>query len=80
MKSVSVRDLQRQLRHVIQSVEQGETIEITRRRRPVARLSPIRAARRPDPWPDLDRRAREVLGERVLDGVLEGFLADRGSW
>ena len=38
--SVSVRELQQNLRLVMARVERGETVEVTRRRRPVARLTP----------------------------------------
>ena len=81
MRSVSVRKLQQNLKRVIQRFERGETVEVTRRRRTVARLSPARQPERPVPWPDLDERAREVLGDRVVvPGASEQVVADRGEW
>lgn len=79
MKSVSVRELQQHLKRVIDQVERGETVEVTRRHRVVARLAPVRIPPEAARWPDLERRARAVFGDRVLEGVLEQFLADRGT-
>jgi prevent-host-death family protein len=64
--TVSIRELQQNLKRVMARVEHGDVVEVTRRRRPVARLSPVRAARPLSPWPDLDARARTVFGDRVI--------------
>jgi prevent-host-death family protein len=81
MERVSVRELQQNIRRVMERVERGETVEVTRRRRAVARLSPIRQPRHPAPWPDLDARARAVFGKRVVSpGAGERILADRGTY
>lgn len=80
MRKVSVRELQQQLRRVLDLVRRGETVEITKRHRVIARLSPSGAARGTAPWPDLDARAREVLGDRILTpGGMEQVLSDRGT-
>lgn len=75
--SVSIRELQQNLKRVLAQVERGRTIEVTRRRRPVARLAPVRADGPISPWPDLEARVRAVFGGRVvtpggLDAVSEG--------
>jgi prevent-host-death family protein len=75
--SISVRELQQDLKRVLARVERGQVIEVTRRRRPVARLAPMRSGSPTSPWPDLDARARAVFGTRVVtpggaDAVLEG--------
>jgi len=76
--SISIRELQQNLKRVMARVERGQVIEVTRRRRPVARLSPMRSASATSPWPDLEARARSVFGGRVLaatggtDAVSEG--------
>jgi len=75
--SVSIRELQQNLKRVLARVERGQVIEVTRRRRPVARLAPMHAERTLSPWPDLDARVRAVFGPRVVapggsDAVLEG--------
>lgn len=78
--SVSVRELQQNLRRVIARVERGQTLDVTRRSRPVARLSPLRAAAPRSPWPDLDRRALAVFGRKVVaPGPATQILTDRGD-
>ena len=64
--SISIRELQQNLKRVMARVERGQVIEVTRRRRPVARLAPMPSGRALSPWPDLEARARSVFGERVL--------------
>jgi prevent-host-death family protein len=64
--SVSVRELQQNLKRVLERVERGQTIEVTRRRRPVARLAPCAVERGPAPWPDLEERTRAVFGDRLV--------------
>jgi antitoxin (DNA-binding transcriptional repressor) of toxin-antitoxin stability system len=67
MKTVSVRELQQNLKRVLERVERGETVEVTRRRRVIGRLSPPPASPRGRVvWPDLNERARRVLGDRVI--------------
>ena len=75
--SISIRELQQNLKRVLARVERGQVIEVTRRRRPVARLAPMRSGSPTAPWPDLDTRARAVFGKRVVtpggvDAVSEG--------
>jgi prevent-host-death family protein len=75
--TVSVRELQQNLRRVMARVERGQEIEVTRRRRPVARLTPVGPRATPTPWPDLDARAKSVFGDRVIapsasEMVIEG--------
>jgi prevent-host-death family protein len=64
--SVSVRELQQNLKRVMTRVERGETVEVTRRNRPVARLSPARPSAAESDWPDLDARTRSVFGNRLV--------------
>lgn len=65
-RSVSVRELQQNLKRVIARVEGGEMVEVTRRNRPVARLTPVRSTRPISAWPDLEARTRAVFGNRVI--------------
>jgi prevent-host-death family protein len=64
--SVSIRELQQNLKRVMARVERGEVVEVTRRRRPVARLGPVKPAGPISDWPDLEARARAVFGDRVI--------------
>ena len=78
--SVSVRELQQNLKRVMARVERGETVEVTRRRRPVARLAPVRLRGASEPWPDLAARTRAVFGTRVITpGGADVVIEDRGE-
>jgi prevent-host-death family protein len=79
MRDVSVRELQREIKAILDRVEKGESVEITRRGHPVARLIPAKRAK-PMPWPDLDERARSVMGRRrVTPSPSRELLDDRGD-
>ena len=79
VKQVTVRELQPEIRAILDRVERGESVEITRRRRPVARLVPAKPAR-PEPWPDLAARARRVMGRRKITPPASRQLSnDRGE-
>lgn len=78
--SVSVRELQQNLKRVMARVERGETVEVTRRRRPVARLAPATARQPLEDWPDLEARTRAVFGDRVVSpGGSQVVLEERGD-
>jgi prevent-host-death family protein len=78
MRPVSVRELQREIRAILDRVENGESVEITRRGRPVAQLVP--AVDPVEPWPDLATRAQEALGTRRITPPPSQQLADdRGT-
>ena len=75
--SISIRELQQNLKRVLARVERGQVIEVTRRRRPVATLAPMDTDGATASWPDLDARTKAVFGARVLasagsDAVAEG--------
>lgn len=78
--TVSIRELQQHLRRVMARVERGETVEVTRRRRPVARLAPVKSRHPEAPWPDLEARTRAVFGERVvIPGGTDAVMENRGE-
>jgi len=78
--SVSVRELQQNLKRIMARVERGQVIEVTRRRRPVARLAPVRATAPVSPWPDLDARAHAVFGYGMpAPGASEVLAESRGE-
>jgi prevent-host-death family protein len=81
MKTVSVRELQQNIKSVMERVERGESVQVTRRRRVVACLMPPRTPQRPSPWPDLAKRARAVLGKRTVTPPPSLQVGrDRGAW
>ena len=78
--NISIRELQQNLKRVIARVERGQIVEVTRHRRPVARLEPTRRIGAVPPWPDLDARARAVFGDRlVMPGPSDIVIGDRGE-
>lgn len=81
METISVRDLQKNLKHTLARVQRGATLRVTQRRQTVAELSPARPSAAPKAWPDLRVRAEGVLGKRVVSpGAARQILADRGDW
>lgn len=78
MTTVTVRELQKNLKRALLRVERGETLQITRRRRAVANLTPAPRAGKPEPWPDLAARSATITGGKPLKGspasdvVIEG--------
>lgn len=79
MKNVPARELQREIKAILDRVEKGESVQITRRGRPVARLVPTKPART-KPWPDLEARANAVLEKRRIEPPPSKQLSrDRGD-
>ncbi len=64
--TISIRELQQNLKRVLARVERGQIVEVTRHRRPVARLEPMSPAGAVPSWPDLGARARTVFGDRLV--------------
>ena len=78
--TISMRELQQNLKTVIERVERGETLALTRRRRVIARLVPVVQIRPAAPWPDLDARARAVFGDRIITPSPSAeLIEDRGE-
>ncbi|MGH8011661.1 MAG: type II toxin-antitoxin system Phd/YefM family antitoxin [Candidatus Binataceae bacterium] len=64
MKRANVRDLRYHFAEVERSLRDGESIEITKRKRVIARLIPApRAARHPD----FIARLRRIYGDKTLE-------------
>ena len=62
-----MRELLHNSARVLRAVENGGTVRLTRRGRPVARLIPeARPAPRKVRWPDIVARAKSYCGEVVL--------------
>jgi prevent-host-death family protein len=79
--TVSIRELQQNLRRVMARVERGEVVEVTRRNRPVARLAPVRPVHPAAGWPDLEARTRAVFGDRIIEpGASRVVVEERGDW
>jgi antitoxin (DNA-binding transcriptional repressor) of toxin-antitoxin stability system len=64
MRKASVRDLRYRFAEVERLLQQGEKIEITKRRQVIARLLPARPAIRRRP--DFMARLRSIYGDKTL--------------
>src|SRR5437868_6771614 len=72
MTSVGVRELRQRASELLRLVEQGQTIEITDRGRPVALLSPLVAGTPPEqmrPAGEIAPAPAQASGRRVLSRV-----------
>jgi prevent-host-death family protein len=67
MDRIGVRELRQHASRYLARVAGGESLEVTDRGRPVARLVPVEA----DPWTDLLRAGRLVLPEDDADVVAD---------
>jgi antitoxin (DNA-binding transcriptional repressor) of toxin-antitoxin stability system len=78
--TITVRELQKNMKRVLATVARGHTLQVTCRRRLVAVLGPPNRSGAAAPWPDLKARARSVLGTRVLaPSASDTVIAGRGE-
>lgn len=67
MRTATIRDLRTKFPVLARWMDNGEPIEITRRGRVVAHLTPAaKAAERASSKPDIVKRLREIYGDYVL--------------
>jgi antitoxin (DNA-binding transcriptional repressor) of toxin-antitoxin stability system len=80
MKSVTVREAQHNLAKILKAVEGGETVEIMRRRLPVARLSPAPSATPARTnWDGHSKRLNEIWGTDRIEAIDETLDDLRGA-
>jgi antitoxin (DNA-binding transcriptional repressor) of toxin-antitoxin stability system len=80
MKTASVRDLRYAFKKIERLLNQGEEVQITKRRRVIARLVPetMEAAKES---PDFMARLRSIYGDKVLAvSGAELLSSDRGRY
>lgn len=65
MQAITIRELKHATSSVLARVEGGETIEVRRRNKPVAVLSPVDSAA-PIALPDFKARLRSIYGKKLL--------------
>jgi antitoxin (DNA-binding transcriptional repressor) of toxin-antitoxin stability system len=66
MNQASVRDLRYEFKKIERLLLQGEEIQITKRRRVIARLVPERPEGEKKKMPDFLARVRRIYGDKVL--------------
>jgi prevent-host-death family protein len=66
MKTATVADLRNNFHRISALIESGETVEITKRGRPFAKLSPAAQRKRKLVKPDFMARLKEVWGDRCF--------------
>lgn len=77
MKTASVRDIRHDFGRILGWIEEGEQVEITKRRHVVARLVPVKPKARKMEWPDFQARLKKtfpngIKGKPVSEIVDEG--------
>ncbi len=66
MEQASIRDLRYDFKRVEDLLKAGEEIEITRRKRVIARLVPLKPRKKPK-MPDFLGRMRKIFGDKVFE-------------
>lgn len=80
MKSASVRDLRYRFSRVEDLLREGNEIQITKRRRVIARLLPAKRSA-PSRRPDFLARLRKIYGNKVLQvSGAEVLAEERGRY
>jgi len=82
MRSATIREVQHNLSKVLREVEAGQTVEIVRRKQPVARLTPAVMATGTMgsvDWENHEARMTPVWKGVVIDGVDEVLDEMRGG-
>jgi antitoxin (DNA-binding transcriptional repressor) of toxin-antitoxin stability system len=83
MKTATVRDLRTKFPMLARWMEDGEQIEITRRGRLIARLTPAGAGVTGNPKkPDIMKQLREIYGDYVMPEEEAQAILDynKGEW
>jgi prevent-host-death family protein len=77
MRTASIRDLRHDLNRVLDWVNNGEEVAITKHRRTVARLLPaVSAKSAATSMPDITARLKKVFGNKVISQQAMKSLLD----
>ncbi|WP_367874728.1 type II toxin-antitoxin system Phd/YefM family antitoxin [Luteolibacter sp. Populi] len=81
MKTTNIRELKHATSTVLEWVERGETVQITRHNKVVAILSPpLEEKRTKIKRPDFEARLKEIFGDRILPSTGQDIMDyDRGE-
>ena len=78
MNKASIRDLRYGFKRIERLLRQGEEIQITNRRRVIARLIPHRAEPNPE-FPDFLERLRATYGDKIFPTTGANLIAEDRS-
>jgi antitoxin (DNA-binding transcriptional repressor) of toxin-antitoxin stability system len=82
MKTVTTREVQHHFSRVLNYVEAGEEVQVTRRNKVVARIvlpEPVaKPRRRKVKWPDFRARMTKIFGDKVFES--NAILEERASY
>ena len=85
MKTATAADLRNRFPSVFRWIEEGETVELTKRGRVVARIVPAPPAKPPGKFkmPDFTAMRRKIYGDDLASRMLtpedSAFIRDRGD-
>lgn len=78
MRSITIREAQHDLPRLLRDVETGQKVEIRRRKKPVAMLTPLAVSGRGGSWAAHRRRLGQLWGDKKIL-VLDETLSDLRS-
>jgi antitoxin (DNA-binding transcriptional repressor) of toxin-antitoxin stability system len=78
MRTINMRQL-RNTRQLECWLKAGETIELQKRNRPVAQITPIHQPLAKREMPDFAARRRKIFGDRILPGA-DLVIEERGRY
>jgi len=76
MHSVNIRSLKHDTSAILEHVGMGESVEIRRRKRPIAVLRPVKTQCDQNKRPDFQKRIEAIYGDRVLPETATALLAE----
>jgi len=77
MRTITVTELQNNLDEVLHFLDAGEEIQLKRKNRVIARMTPSKPDSTKIPWPDFAARARKAVGKRKGKKASEIVIEDR---
>lgn len=82
MKTATLRQLRNETSMLVEWVESGETVIVTKRSKPILRLLPVVPEARKDvKYPDFAKRQSAIFGNRKLpQTVAESLAEERGRY
>ena len=80
MKTASVRDLRYRFPEIEAQLRGGNEIQITKRKRVIAHLTPVKR-QRPRQWPNFMARLKKIYGDKISNVSGADLVRDqRGSF